>query len=507
MDDGQAAEDSRGSGDTGSTADDVLDSRRRELKSLELLLLEKEINSEKRKLEQKIAERKKALIASDGDEESTQDAMIHQWLSKLEMLESQLKDELQQGEETPSESSDRSGPFVDADGEPRKSSKRSRIQIFAEYLKKKGTVRLSVASKEMGWKKSSVETYASVLEHKGYASIKRPFLREPRIVYHPPGRAKGSGRESSPTLTSGKKAPTSAGKGGKPVRGGRMIAPDSEEAFTRIIAALRTDFFGVLRMYGSAADKQFAAGLLVSDGDIIGASLEELSTETVWQGDEAIDGIRHNLAGTKGTLELYAFPPSDRDAILEKNTPVLLASPIALSEFGLTIRGNLAKWAAAQKGFLSGGSLSLKTIVGPWTTSQARESLASTASGGASGPTATLKFKESFDLASFARKAPATVPKGPPASKPIATAPGAQAAGEGDDLRAQRSGQGGKKVRTKLDRMLLIIQKEGMVKMSVLVRELNAPEAKIEEWGRILENGGLITVDIPLMGDPEFRKM
>ncbi|MFH1721331.1 MAG: hypothetical protein ABH950_01865, partial [Candidatus Altiarchaeota archaeon] len=66
---------------------------------------------------------------------------------------------------------------------------------------------------------------------------------------------------------------------------------------------------------------------------------------------------------------------------------------------------------------------------------------------------------------------------------------------------------GSKKVHTKLDLMLSIINKRGVVKMTTLIKELNSTESQIEGWGRILENGGLVVVNIPLMGDPEFKKV
>ncbi|MFH1722351.1 MAG: hypothetical protein ABH950_07095, partial [Candidatus Altiarchaeota archaeon] len=78
-----------------SSSDHDLEKKRKELKSLELLLLEKEIANEKRKLESKIEDRKKAL-ASTEEEETIGDVKIQQWLSKLEMLEGQLKIEMQQ---------------------------------------------------------------------------------------------------------------------------------------------------------------------------------------------------------------------------------------------------------------------------------------------------------------------------------------------------------------------------------------------------------------------------
>ncbi|MFC2153862.1 DUF2226 domain-containing protein [Candidatus Altiarchaeota archaeon] len=462
--------------------DHGLESKRKELKSLELRLLEKEIDGERRKLEEKIREHRQKLAEPSVKDDESREVMIQQWLSKLEVLEGQIKEEINM-EERKKVSTSEEGEGLKEESPHAK----SKMQILLDLVNEKRTVGLNQAATQLGWKKQSIETYSTILENRGYIGVRRRLLREPILFL----------KKRGPIPTT----PSS----GKRLHSAHQIKPDSEEAFNKLCQELETDFFGVMRIYGEVGDKSFAAGILLKDGLIIGASTEELSTNTLWYGEEAIECIQNHLVGTKGGLEVYAFNKEDEENILKDNQEPKLENQIPLTTFGLKIRGNLAKWVQQQKAFLSGGKLKFNLLVGPWTTSTAA-AIPTSGKGGLQPQENVLNFTEKFKLVNFARSPPK--PKSKPklvTSRPLVVEEKKRNVEEELRLRAPRGGT--KKVQTKLDLMLKLIQKKGVVKMPTLVNQLKVPESQIEEWGRILESSGLILVNIPLMGDPEFRKI
>lgn len=62
-----------------------------------------------------------------------------------------------------------------------------------------------------------------------------------------------------------------------------------------------------------------------------------------------------------------------------------------------------------------------------------------------------------------------------------------------------------KKYQTELDLLLEIINQKKTISMNELVRIFSIPKDLVEEWGRILEEHGLIKVYYPALGDPLFR--
>ncbi|MEM7825094.1 MAG: CBS domain-containing protein [Candidatus Aenigmatarchaeota archaeon] len=59
---------------------------------------------------------------------------------------------------------------------------------------------------------------------------------------------------------------------------------------------------------------------------------------------------------------------------------------------------------------------------------------------------------------------------------------------------------------TEIDKLLQIIQERSSVHVDELSRQLNVPEERIEEWGRILEEHGLIEINYSPIGKPMFKK-
>ena len=55
---------------------------------------------------------------------------------------------------------------------------------------------------------------------------------------------------------------------------------------------------------------------------------------------------------------------------------------------------------------------------------------------------------------------------------------------------------------TEVDRLYNIIAEKGGMKCSQLAPMLNVDKGKVEEWGRILENHGLVEMHYPAFGEP-----
>ena len=62
-----------------------------------------------------------------------------------------------------------------------------------------------------------------------------------------------------------------------------------------------------------------------------------------------------------------------------------------------------------------------------------------------------------------------------------------------------------KKYQTELDLLLEIINQKKSIGMSEIQRIFSVPKDLAEEWGRILEEHGLIKLYYPALGDPLFR--
>lgn len=61
-------------------------------------------------------------------------------------------------------------------------------------------------------------------------------------------------------------------------------------------------------------------------------------------------------------------------------------------------------------------------------------------------------------------------------------------------------------VKTGIDNLLDIIAQKKSVTIKDLSKQLNVPENQIEEWGRILEENGLIEIEYPVFfGSPKYR--
>jgi len=58
---------------------------------------------------------------------------------------------------------------------------------------------------------------------------------------------------------------------------------------------------------------------------------------------------------------------------------------------------------------------------------------------------------------------------------------------------------------TDVDKLLKIIEKNESISVEDLAKILKVGEEKIEEWGRLLEEHGLITIDYPTFGAPVFK--
>ncbi len=77
------------------------------------------------------------------------------------------------------------------------------------------------------------------------------------------------------------------------------------------------------------------------------------------------------------------------------------------------------------------------------------------------------------------------------------------AAAAREDLAEEKSDD---KEDTPIDELFGLVMKSGKINVSDAAKKFNVHEARIEEWGKILEDHGLIEMHYPTIGKPELRK-
>ncbi len=68
------------------------------------------------------------------------------------------------------------------------------------------------------------------------------------------------------------------------------------------------------------------------------------------------------------------------------------------------------------------------------------------------------------------------------------------------DLKIRRS-----KYETDFDKLIRVVQKYQMIRLSEIANAFNIPLEKAEEWGKTLEEHGLLHVHFPPIGEAELR--
>lgn len=122
---------------------------------------------------------------------------------------------------------------------------------------------------------------------------------------------------------------------------GKHILPGLKEDFNEICKKIGSSFTGAMRLLGGIDGRFYQADLLVRNGNIVGASFEDLEKRTITFKEAAVDEIKKKLTGSIGTLNVYAFNDEDIRIVMMNNREAILDSyspQIPLSAIGVRIK-------------------------------------------------------------------------------------------------------------------------------------------------------------------------
>lgn len=122
---------------------------------------------------------------------------------------------------------------------------------------------------------------------------------------------------------------------------GKHILPGFTEDFNEICKKIGSSFTGAVRLLGRVDEGFYQADLLVRNGNIVGASFEDLEKRTITFKENAIEEIKKKLTGSIGTLDVYAFNDEDIRIVMMNNQEAILDSyspQIPLSGIGVRIK-------------------------------------------------------------------------------------------------------------------------------------------------------------------------
>lgn len=323
---------------------------------------------------------------------------------------------------------------------------------------------------------------------------------------------------------------------------GKHILPGSAEDFDEICKKIGSSFTGAMRFLGKVDDGFYLADLLVRNGNIVGASFEDLGKRTITFKEDAIDGIKKRLIGSAGTLDVYAFDENDMRIVMLNNNNAILDSyspRIPLSTIGITIKPMRMKvLEPTQKDtkdleIKQKSKFDLGCVFGVFRAMKNRETLREKDAG-------KLDTKKGVEKITIAGTAPDEGKTAQEKGIDIGDITGVLKKIESgqssikeerlQELKRKRQMQdmklikkisktGGKeglasskiheyeKIETSIDRLYEIVQKYKKIKINDdLAHKLGITRAQIEGWAIILEEHNLIELHYSTMGEPEIRE-
>lgn len=316
---------------------------------------------------------------------------------------------------------------------------------------------------------------------------------------------------------------------------GRHIKPRDTLEFHKVCGELQKDFTGAMRLMSKMHGHILQADVIIKEGSVVAASLEDLTAGKVVGGDPALEGIRTRLANTRGHLDVYEISENDINQTIMDNQRTLLKNPVRIHELSIKIEPKIER-----KSPLTKLSEMIKALIPRRRPERVRDK-----------PRTRERIDDSWetrpgseagiDYSEHARRdAPTpTRVRPPPTSKTVVRPPGAHT-GEGIQIpsvsglaksehlaeikqrRMQRiarkiiTEKGGKKpvktikegtkVETKIDKLYDLVNHEGEVKVNDgLATVLGTPKTQIEEWAMILEEHDLVELDYPAIGEPIIK--
>jgi len=312
---------------------------------------------------------------------------------------------------------------------------------------------------------------------------------------------------------------------------GEKVSAKSPETFKALCESLAKDFKGVMRLYSKTAGRLYNAAMLLEDGNITGASFEDIDFKRVYHKEDAVSRIRDKLSGTAGDLALYSFSQTDVENVKKTNREVMLKTPVPFSSLEMRIKLNLSGQGGASGPGQSVGGLHVREIevgsgfnladfarglhinfkeqgreppaiekaeekpVKELTDKEINEQLA----------TADSKEKRALAIASIKNERLAELKK----KRDDENKALMKRISQITDKKPEESAVSDTvKVETSIDKLYQYIQKYKKVRIDDdLASKLGVKRSQIESWALILEEHSLVELHYPTIGEPEIRSV
>jgi len=120
---------------------------------------------------------------------------------------------------------------------------------------------------------------------------------------------------------------------------GKHIIPSNTEEFFNVCRNLDQSFTGAMRLLGEIDGDMYQADLLIQNGRIIAASLEDLNKRTIILKEDALKGIKSKLIGIRGSLDVYEFNETEMSETIAENMDAMFdpQTDISISSLGVKL--------------------------------------------------------------------------------------------------------------------------------------------------------------------------
>lgn len=298
---------------------------------------------------------------------------------------------------------------------------------------------------------------------------------------------------------------------------GKHLVPKSSTDFYKLCRKLGK-FTGVMRLLGDIDGKFYRADILIDNGDVVGASFENITKREIIFKEAALKMIREKLIGSAGSLEIYEFNRVELNSTKKENKEATLSSPVDIKNLGMEVKSMGEKKVVEDKGpgiidrLYSGVPVSRlsreekemmeKRLMEP----QIKKELESRGvTANMEGLAKALKGMEGVDLQALKKKIDIKEElkrRRQETDKKIADK--FSKVGKGEEKRKVKAQRG--TIKTSIDKLFELVRKYNKLKISDgLARRLNVSRAQIEEWCIILEDHNLVELHYPTIGEPEIR--
>lgn len=301
---------------------------------------------------------------------------------------------------------------------------------------------------------------------------------------------------------------------------GKHIIPSNTEEFFNVCRSLDQSFTGAMRLLGEIDGDMYQADLLIQNGKIIAASLEDLNKRTMILKEGALKEIKSKLIGIRGSLDVYEFNEMEMNETIAENMDAMFdpQTDISISSLGVKLvpmkkkeTKIIEKKPQEHKfglhfGFGRPKPESERRVFEPEKRTESIETKAmgqipeqNTGGAGitgiASGLGGLMGSPEEMEISERKRERLEELRRRHLLAKKRITPQ--------KKITKIREGE---KVETPIDRFFGLIKKYKRIRINDnLAKKLGVSKTRMEEWAMILEEHNLVELHYPTIGEPEIR--